>query len=261
MSSDSSFSEDITVIDMNYYSLPHDVSTPARTGRCSALLSNLQNEETYVKLPISPCPVISADNLNQSSMSSFLSSTVTDNNLTCIDRFIDPLNCMHYLPSNPDLNLSEISYPIEQTKSSIIPLIELDNDTIRKLIDGMDILHKKYDDLYDKHLDLQSEFSAYRTESEHKLSTIQTQFSEYRSKNEQYKKKEDQYSRLNNLILEHLANVPRNVHGTEFSKYVAGELNKLFPNLKMTHGDIDASHILPTLEVYKIVIMLILQLL
>ena len=43
-------------------------------------------------------------------------------------------------------------------------------------------------------------------------------------------------------------NVPTNVHGTEFSKYVAEELNKICEglplNLSMTHLDIDCSHIL-----------------
>ena len=97
MSADSSLSEDITVIDMNYFGLPHDVSTPSRTNsRCSALLPNLQNDETYVKLPFST----SCDNyLNHSTMSS-------QNLVPNIDRFIDPLSCMQFLPSNPDLNLS-----------------------------------------------------------------------------------------------------------------------------------------------------------
>ena len=52
------------------------------------------------------------------------------------------------------------------------------------------------------------------------------------------------YSRRNSLLGHKLRKVPTNLHGTEFSKYVAAELRNSMPGLSISHQDIDTSHIL-----------------
>ena len=76
------------------------------------------------------------------------------------------------------------------------------------------------------------------------LVAVRNEFSMYRSDCEKRFNAIEQYSRRNSLLLEFLRNVPRRAHGAKFSKYIVGELNKLFPHLRICCADIDASHIL-----------------
>ena len=56
----------------------------------------------------------------------------------------------------------------------------------------------------------------------------------------------DQYSRINNLLLHHLKNIPFEKKGYEFTRWVVEELNRLFPEsvigFPITEGHIETSH-------------------
>ena len=54
----------------------------------------------------------------------------------------------------------------------------------------------------------------------------------------------NRYSRRNSLLGHRLRNVPTNLHGTSFSKFVAAELRRIMPGLSISYEDIDTSHIL-----------------
>ena len=76
------------------------------------------------------------------------------------------------------------------------------------------------------------------------LSLSGNEYDAYRESCEKHFNATGQYSRQNSLLFEFLLKVPRNLHGFKFSKYVVRELNKLFPHLRISLRDIDASHIL-----------------
>ena len=74
--------------------------------------------------------------------------------------------------------------------------------------------------------------------------SLKSELAAYRSSSSKRHNRGEQYSRRNSLIAERLRNVPKGVHGTQFSMYVAEALNNLIPDLSLTHHDIDTSHVL-----------------
>ena len=94
-------------------------------------------------------------------------------------------------------------------------------------------LSLKFSNLEAKYSSLETENAALRTE----LSTFRTSSIKRHNNGEQY-------TRRNSLVALRLRNVPTRLHGTEFSIYVAKELNRLIPGLALSNHDIDTSHIL-----------------
>ena len=76
------------------------------------------------------------------------------------------------------------------------------------------------------------------------LNNVKKEFSDYKSATGIRFNTGEQYSRSNNLVFEKLRNVPTNLHGMKFTKRIVNELNRLFPDIKLSSGDIDTSHIL-----------------
>ena len=119
------------------------------------------------------------------------------------------------------------------------------------LIGSIPALTKRLNKLENEHTVLKSE----NTELKNKYAILETENTNLKSELTSFRvecsvrfNQGEQYSRKNCLCVHKLLNVPTNVHGTEFSKFSAKEMNKLFEHLPfdlaMTHHDIDASHIL-----------------
>ena len=90
---------------------------------------------------------------------------------------------------------------------------------------------------------------------------IKSEFTSFQVKCEENFNDGFQYSRRNCFVLEKLRNLPRNCHGTEFSKRVSEEINRLLPHLStpVSHHDIDTSHPLNHEDINSAVIVKVEQ--
>ena len=84
-------------------------------------------------------------------------------------------------------------------------------------------------------------------EAKDEMKSMNSDFGKFRTSIDHWCNDMAQYIRLHNLLLHGLNNIP-NLYGRAFSKWVARELNLLFPDLeeKVTHHDISRSHRLKT---------------
>ena len=104
--------------------------------------------------------------------------------------------------------------------------LNLSKHQVIALLNSIPRLTKKCDSLQKDLTSLRTEYHAYRDDCEKRFNAT------------------GQYSRRNSLLFEFLFKVPKKLHGFKFSKYIVRELNKLFPHLRISLRDIDASHIL-----------------
>ena len=160
---------------------------------------------------------------------------------TCIDSFYDDAK------SQCDDCLDMSKDRILQLLSSIPAMNErLDNLEYKNSCLESENLHlkTKYDDLENRHNLLQSDHDILKTN----FATSNDNFLKRFNKGEQY-------TRRNCLLVNKLLKVPTNIHGWKFSRYIARELNKLFPSISVSYSDIDTSHILYKDEEKKPVIV------
>ena len=139
-------------------------------------------------------------------------------------------------PNLPFVNSNELLSGMSH--QDILSLIA----NIPKLTEQFTNLEEKYSTLHDAHINLQNEHIALKTEH----NDLRNEFVTLKKDTETRFNNNEQYSKRNSLIIKNLRNVPKKTHGINFSKYIARELNKLFPSLseRVTHYGIDASHIL-----------------
>ena len=130
---------------------------------------------------------------------------------------------------------------------ALIACIPTLNERCSDLESKFSSMQVNYSNLENKHVLLENKYS----ELDGKYSSILKENSLLKKQLESHSytshkniNKVNQYSRRNNLCAHRLRNVPTNLHGTKFSKYVAAELRRNIPGLTISHEDIDTSHVL-----------------
>ena len=122
-----------------------------------------------------------------------------------------------------------------------LTVVENENTVLK---DNFAKLQSESDAYKSEYIKLQHDFTALKQQSESEYKGLQSELTTFKVKCEGRHNDDAQYSRRNSLLLKKLRNVPKNCHGTNFSKFVAREINRLLPELSMsvTHHHIDASH-------------------
>ena len=122
-----------------------------------------------------------------------------------------------------------------------LTVVENENTVLK---DNFAKLQSESDAYKSEYIKLQHDFTALKQQSESEYKGLQSELTTFKVKCEGRHNDDAQYSRRNSLLLKKLRNVPKNCHGTNFSKFVASEINRLLPELSMsvTHHHIDASH-------------------
>ena len=175
---------------------------------------------------------------------------------TELETFIDPFSNFNHLPapvcSLPEMYLSrsnETSTPVHCNES-----FEMTEDRVLQLLSSIPDMCQRLSDLEASNSLLVTRCSTLESmnytleksncELNAKCNTLETRLIKYCQETDKRINEGNQYTRRNCLLVKKLNKVPRNIHGWKFSKYVARELNKLFPSIPVSYSDIDASHIL-----------------
>ena len=160
------------------------------------------------------------------------------------------------IPTPPPQSIPQEYLVPSSTSESNDVLLELGmtKQDVLNLIASIPALSNKYSNLETKYLTLESNFSD--LSSKHTI--LECQFSDLKKENVTLKSNLSsnsssteknhnnlaQYTRRNSLKAHRLKNVPTWLSGTDFSKWVAIELNKLMPGIEISYQDIDTSHFL-----------------
>ena len=177
-----------------------------------------------------------------------------------LDNFINPFGNMHFIPSMPgtiydsipemyltNTNCTTNSEPPiqscanhqihydtdEQSVSSSTSksiLETMSDNEILNLIATIPALTKKIGHLQTEHAELESRFSNLESKCidlESENTALKAETANFRSECNVRFNKGEQYGRRNCLLGHKFRNVPTNVHGTAFSKYVTEELNRI----------------------------------
>lgn len=170
-----------------------------------------------------------------------------------VDRYMNPLINDMYLVPTPSIQFDEVSI-LNSTIDDESNVPEVDNVEILNLVTKIPGILAKLTALENRsnHLDEKCSFltnkcaglEAKCTNLQSTLASVQKELSEHKSSAAIRFNVGEQYTRCNALLIHNLHEVPRNVHGVHFSRFVAKQLNFHFPSISITHGDIDVSHIL-----------------
>ena len=130
----------------------------------------------------------------------------------------------------------------------------MSKDRILQIISSVPALSQRITDLENKNFSLETRCSNLEAQNasiikkhadlQVKHAALEHSCTTYRGIYEKRFNNGEQYSRRNCFLLNKLFKVPTNIHGWKFSRYVAQELNKLFPSIPVSYSDIDTSHIL-----------------
>ena len=172
-----------------------------------------------------------------------------DNSVTDTDVINEHINPKYFMPQS-DISMSmcddgsessEILLNISKEEfSNLIACIPTLNEKCRNLESNYSTLNNNYTLLQNNYSNLEVKC----TNIEKENNDLKQQLALQSSVTSKEINSTNQYSRRNSLLAHKLRNVPTNLHGTAFSKFIAKELCRIMPNLTLTHYDIDTSHIL-----------------